>query len=105
MNPALAEMTESQWAAQVETWLRRGNWIYYHTRNSRGSVPGFPDYIAVHPERGILLAAELKTETGKVTRVQQQWLDAFGYVDAVREVWRPSSWRRIEAFLCGTDRA
>jgi len=62
-----------------------------------GTTPGFPDIVAVRGGR--LLFAELKTETGKLTPVQREWL--WGLAEAGVEVfvWRPSNWRQAVQVL------
>lgn len=96
----LSRLCERDWQAQVVVWLKRGSWQHYHTYESRRSNPGFPDLICIHRERKLLLAVELKSESGRLTKQQQAWLDAFASVGAVTHVWRPSMFREIRAFLC-----
>lgn len=113
-------MTEAELQAAIvaEAILRK--WFVYHTRDSRGSNPGFPDLVLVrtasvfsqHTSR--LVFAELKKQRGKTTADQELWLRALRKVennvgiavDAVAElplelafvpsvevyVWRPSDW-------------
>lgn len=54
---------------------------------------GWPDILAIRGPR--ILAAELKTETGKLSDKQQQWLG--WWEEAGAEVWvvRPSTWERF----------
>jgi hypothetical protein len=60
----------------------------YHTFDSRKSDPGWPDLVAAGV--GGLLFRELKTETRKPTRAQQEWLDVLAAAGADAGVWRPS---------------
>ena len=63
-------------------------WKFYHTADSRRSVPGFPDLCLVRPPR--LLFVELKSDKGRLTLEQQQWLDLLSKVPGVETcVWRP----------------
>lgn len=94
-GPALealaAAMPESELLGNVRDLARMLGWLGYHTRRSTGSDVGFPDLVLVRRSR--LVVAELKTATGKPTRWQQDWLDAFGDVDAVEVyLWRPADW-------------
>lgn len=62
--------------------------------HQRGDV-GFPDLCMVHPKTGRICMFELKTEKGKPTVAQQQWLDALeksGETWVASGVWRPSDW-------------
>jgi hypothetical protein len=61
--------------------------LAYHTLDSRGSQPGFPDVLALKGPR--LVVAELKSEHGKLTPEQARWLAAFRAVE------------RVEAPACG----
>lgn len=89
--------------------LRR--WHGYHTHNSRHSVSGFPDWVLVRQPR--ILFVELKTDTGKISPDQQQWLGELAHcetharwlveqvglagVQPIVEVhvWRPADWDQI----------
>ena len=69
--------------------------LFYHTHNSKRSDPGFPDCVigvtwwAKAPEPR-MIAAELKTEKGKLTAAQIEWLTFFYHADVETYVWRPS---------------
>jgi hypothetical protein len=62
----------------------------YHTYDSRRSNPGWPDMVIVGP-RGMIIR-ELKTEKGKVSHDQEQWLCDLAAVGLDVGVWRPSDW-------------
>jgi Holliday junction resolvase len=76
-------ITEKQFATQVEDLLELYGWHWTHFRPAmlkdgkwRTAISGhmgFPDYVAV---RGIrLLFIELKSDKGKLSPEQQEWLD------------------------------
>lgn len=76
------EITEKQFSSPVEDLLNRFGWHWCHFRPARtekgwrtalSGHQGLPDYIAVRPPR--LLIFELKSERGKVSPKQQEWLD------------------------------
>jgi hypothetical protein len=72
-------------------------WLVYHTHDSRRSEPGFPDLLLV---RRRLIAAEIKAQTGKLSRAQERWLQAFRECSGVEAfVWRPTDWPEIERVL------
>lgn len=60
-------------------------WLIHHDRPSQNAAgrwstaiegtPGFPDLVLVHPRAGRTIYMELKSDTGKVTPMQQAWLD------------------------------
>jgi hypothetical protein len=50
---------------------------------------GFPDLILV---RDRVIAAEIKTDKGKLTDDQETWLDAFQAAGIAVAVWRPEQW-------------
>jgi hypothetical protein len=89
-------MSEAQWAARVEGWLRFYGWRYHHSPDNRPNARGkkqrvgdrgFPDYAATRnlagngPELAFL---ELKAERGRLGPGQAEWLAALG--DVVRAV-------------------
>jgi len=43
--------------------------------------------------------AELKSETGKLSSVQRDWIAALELAKAEVYVWRPSDWPQVEAVL------
>ncbi|GAH34197.1 unnamed protein product [marine sediment metagenome] len=69
----MIEITEKQFEAQVKDLAKLFGWKYYHTWQSIHSPAGFPDVVMVRPPR--LIFAELKSEEGKVSLGQQEWLE------------------------------
>lgn len=94
-----AAIDEKAWQDDVETTAARLGWHRrYHTFDSRRSTYGFPDLVLVRRPR--LIFAELKTETGRLTRDQQDWLedlDACGPAETY--VWRPSDRFEMDRIL------
>jgi hypothetical protein len=93
-------MTEAQLQAAVMNLARLLGWKSCHVWISIRSNPGFPDCCFVRGER--LIFAELKSERGKVSEAQRDWLDALGAVPGVETfVFYPSDWLsgRIEEVL------
>lgn len=88
-------LTEKQFMQQVIDLLKLRNWFYYHTHDSRRSVPGFPDIIALKGAR--MLVIELKSEKGQLTWAQKRWFAAFlvACPKAKVRIWRPSDWDEI----------
>ena len=73
-------------------------WLYYHPHSSKHSTKGYPDVTLLRD--GVLIFAELKTTTGKVSPDQQLWLDDLSHVHKTRSyLWRPKDAELIVALL------
>lgn len=105
-------MTEREFQKQVIELAKGFDWLVAHFRpgmTSRISKqgkpvwvtpmqgdPGFPDLVLVHPEQQRVIVAELKSERGKCSLAQTQWLEAFDATGQVEvKIWRPSDWDAI----------
>jgi hypothetical protein len=89
-------VTEAEFQKKVTDlcdWLRLK---WHHETDSRRSKAGFPDLVIVGE---VVLFVELKTERGKVTFEQNEWIDALRAAGCYARVWRPSDWPQIEATL------
>jgi VRR-NUC domain len=92
---ALREKAFAQAVLDLARWC---GWLCYHTFDSRRSVPGFPDLVLVRPPS--VVVAELKTDRGRLTPVQRDWLEALTQCPGLEVyVWRPSDWEAIAARL------
>jgi hypothetical protein len=88
------KLTEKQWSQQVVDYAKLRGWLCYRTWTSIHSPAGYPDLTMVRD--GVLVFAELKTEKGKVTPSQQEWLDALTRHPMVSVyLWRPSDWLEV----------
>lgn len=86
VTPLVGTLTERQWQATVEGLLRFYGWRYHHSPDNKPNAagarqrvgnPGFPDLAATRnlPDVGPELALlELKTETGRLSPGQREWL-------------------------------
>ncbi len=84
-----APMSERDLQAEVVDLATRFGWLVYHTYRSTRSEPGFPDLVLVRSER--LIFAELKSEAGKLTMAQENWMVRLSLVPGIEAVvWRPS---------------
>lgn len=101
-------ISETAFSSQVEDLLNIFGWLWCHFRPARTEYgwrtalsghQGFPDYIATRPPR--LLMFELKSEKGKVSELQQIWLDWLGACpeSVERYLWRPSQIEEIAKCL------
>lgn len=91
-------LSEKQWLAQVRALAREHHWMTYHTLRSQGSEAGWVDLVCLKPP--VLLLAELKTQQGRLTPHQQQWLEGLRAVDQVHvHLWRPDDWTTVRQVL------
>lgn len=76
--------TEAQWQQTVTSALSTFGWDWMHVRRTRGkgglwttstSQPGWPDLVALRG--GLIVGIELKSETGRPTAEQLEWLARF----------------------------
>lgn len=66
--------TEAEFMALFVEIADAKGWRRYHTRDSRGSNPGFPDLVLVSPAQRRVVFVELKAFGGKATDEQRSWL-------------------------------
>lgn len=78
-------MTEKQLQAQIMQLCKLYQWRAYHTFLSVRSEPGFPDLVLV---RDRLIFREIKTDVGKLTTPQKNWIDALKWAGADVGIWR-----------------
>lgn len=95
--PVDLDAGEKEFQDDVVRAAKRHGWLAYHTYSSKRSVPGFPDLVLVR--NTVLAFAELKTNAGKLTAEQKDWLAAIKRAGLPGFVWRPSDWAEIERFL------
>lgn len=118
MTTALPALTEAKFQEYVMELAALGGWKCMHIANSRRIVRragradavigdkltrGWPDLLLAHPRSGIVIA-ELKTEKGKPTPSQHEWLDALVAAGGVHvALWRPADCPTIERVLLNHD--
>lgn len=109
MTPNL--MSERVLKNTIVMYARRYGWLVHHdlpSQRANGSWStavqgdsGFPDLVLVHPgnpdrhSQAQIIYAELKTQRGKLTTGQQQWLDALQASCQTAVVWRPNDLQDI----------
>ena len=83
------DLTERAFQDKLINFARNQGWRVYHTYDSRRNEPGFPDLVMTNGH--FVYHVELKTNKGRVTKIQQAWLDDLdnSAMHVVR-VWRPS---------------
>lgn len=87
----------------IKTAARLLHWEVYHTRDARGSDPGWPDLVLCQPPR--LLIRELKADGAYPDRRQRAWLAALRACGLDVGVWRPSMWDAIMLTLAAAPSA
>lgn len=89
-------MTEKQFQEAVVEMAQILGWRVYHTFDSRRSAPGFPDLVLV---RDRIVYLELKTETGRISAQQADWIAAINAAGGNALVVRPSQMDEVEKSL------
>lgn len=96
-----AGITEKQFESQVKGLAKTFGWLYYHTWRSIHSPAGFPDCVFVKGER--IIFAELKSEKGKVSESQWEWMEALARTKVEVFLWHPSEFYHIADILRGGE--
>lgn len=100
------EQSERQFQSFVIARALNNGWTYYHApdnkpdKNGRiqsGIVKGFPDLVLLKGSK--LVFAELKTETGRVSPEQKEWLAKLSATGCETYIWRPSQWKEVDAYF------
>ena len=85
--------SEAAFQSWVVDYARAHSWLVAHVTDSRRQdTTGLPDLVLARG--GLVILAELKSETGKVRPEQEAWLAASG-----NHLWRPSDRQKITAML------
>ena len=104
-------MSERVLKNTIVTYARSYGWLVHHdlpSQRANGSWAtvtqgdsGFPDLVLAHPGNTAarlqpqIIYAELKTQRGKLTAGQQNWLDALQAAGQTAVVWRPNDLQDI----------
>ena len=100
---AAFQETEKGFQSAVIQLAKLYGWRVYHTFDSRHSAKGFPDLTLVRGVRCIM--AELKTDIGRVSPDQKDWLRELSEVPGIEAaLWRPRDWPILEATLTRTQK-
>ena len=93
-------MTETELKSIVLNLARMKGWLIHHdlpAMNRRGRWAthvegnvGFPDLVLLSPHHGQLIFVELKSEKGRTTSSQDNWLDALALAGVEYHVVRPA---------------
>ena len=91
--------SELEFQENVCALARRYGWLYYFTRDSTGSPPGFYDLVLLRGSK--ILFLELKMQDRIRTADQVAWGLAAERTCAEYYVFRPSDWTFIKHLLSG----
>jgi len=83
-------VSEAAFQALVIDLAERFRWVVYHTLDSRGSHPGWPDLVLVRGPRALFI--ELKTERGAIRPEQAAWGERLLKAGLDWRIWRPAHW-------------
>ena len=110
-------ISERDFKNSIVTLARDLGWLVHHdlpSQRANGSWAtatqgdsGFPDLVLVHPGDGarkpMVVFAELKTQRGKTTASQEQWLTALRACGQMAFIWRPSEMSAICQMLATNE--
>ena len=90
-------LSEKDFQKKVVDFATKLGYKCFHDYDSRRNAPGFPDLVLVSR---YVIFAELKTDTGRLTDAQVEWIQALTAAEGVYAVvWRPSDWETIVKIL------
>jgi len=95
--------TEKGFQKAIIELATKCGWSVYHVANVRGQLRaqtsvGYPDLTLVHPSHGVCWA-EIKSEKGKLSALQQEWLALLQQAGQRAFCWRPQDWDEIVGVL------
>ena len=93
--PPMGDASEKDFQTRVMRFAREHGWMVFHPAPSqvrpgvwRTDGSGFPDLVMAHVWKGVLFA-ELKTDTGRMSREQAGWRWRLSAAGASWCLWRP----------------
>ena len=98
-QPSKIVVTEKDLREQVRDLCDLYRWKMYFSWTSIHSPRGFPDLVLVHPGKQRIIYAELKSDKGKLTSEQQEWIDVLWECGQDVYVWRPADIEEIARLL------
>ncbi len=107
------QITEDDYCSRIEDALDLGKWTWYHTRDSRRSKEGYPDYTCTRSARlrgservYELMFLEVKgnppSGRGVLSMYQADWIRMLKLVPGVKAaaVW-PEDWPELKKWILG----
>lgn len=107
-------ITEADWSKRVLDAAKLFGWRIAHFRPAQtskgwrtpvqGDGRGWPDLVLLRPPR--LILAELKSDSGRVSLDQSNWIAQLAEVPGIEVyIWRPSDWEDVYTTLAKESRA
>lgn len=104
-----ASVTEREFQGRILTTAQMYGWRHMHIGESTKRVrrggkyitvadpdtAGWPDLVLCHRRRGRIVFREVKTDKGRITDNQRDWLDLLEACGMDVGVWRPRDWNDI----------
>jgi hypothetical protein len=98
--------SERDFRQMVMSLAKINGWKYYFTWNSQHSVVGFPDMFFCRVKvdaqarndcdvHGEMFFAELKSDNGKLSPAQVEWLSILKMCGCETHCWFPKDWDKI----------
>ena len=91
--------TEKDFRQQVIDLARILGYKTYFSWTSIHSPRGFPDLVLANPEQKRVIFAELKSDKGKITPQQEEWLGILKDCGQTVYIWRPGDIEAIAEIL------
>lgn len=95
-----AALTEREFQSNVVYGLRKRGWRVFIVPDMRRTEAGLPDLICIHANWDLMLALELKSETGRVRPEQRDVMAIMHQIPGVyAQIVRPSEWPGVLEWL------
>jgi hypothetical protein len=88
----LPPVTEKVWQSQIVGLAKTLGYRVYHPFLSKWSEKGYPDLTLVSERQQRVVWIECKTEKGKMTEDQMEWIELLHRAGQEAYVFRPSDW-------------
>lgn len=90
------EITHDQYQWEIEKLLTEHGYWCYHTGNSRGSKPGYPDLSCIGPD---IFWVEIKTGRGQLTNEQKECIARITASGHTVHVLRPEDYHTFRKLV------
>jgi hypothetical protein len=91
-------LSEEDFQQQITDYCDLLGLKWHHETDSRRTRAGWLDLVIAGNR---VIFAELKSDKGKITTEQQQWIDRLAMAGAEVYVWRPADWPDVQRILNG----
>lgn len=96
VSEAISSLSEREFQSYVLEALHRRGWLTFVIPDMRRTNAGWPDVVALHAGRHVMLAWELKGEHTRVTPIQRAVITLLQDIPGVdARIIRPSMWPAV----------